>query len=137
MAVLLDTGAVYAFMDRRDRWHERVFAFLSSTDEHLFLPQPVLAEACYLISRNLGTQPERNLLLDVHAGRFELTALTTADVLRAHDLLARYDDLRLGFVDASVAALAERLAITRIATTDRRDFSVIRPSHCDHFELLP
>jgi len=27
--------------------------------------------------------------------------------------------------------------ITRVYTLDRRDFSIIRPSHCDYFELFP
>jgi hypothetical protein len=27
--------------------------------------------------------------------------------------------------------------ITRILTVDRRDFSIVRPRHVEHFELLP
>jgi hypothetical protein len=38
---------------------------------------------------------------------------------------------------ATVVATAERLKITRILTTDRRDFSLVRPRHCSAFELLP
>jgi hypothetical protein len=34
-------------------------------------------------------------------------------------------------------AQAERLNIARIATFDRRDFSVFRPKHCEYLELLP
>jgi predicted nucleic acid-binding protein len=49
-------------------------------------------------------------------------------------LLVTYADLHLGFVDASVVALAERLEITQIATLNHRDF---RPHHVDAFELLP
>jgi predicted nucleic acid-binding protein len=41
-----------------------------------------------------------------------------------------------GFVDATIGATAERLKISRILTTDRRDFPVIRPRHCKAFELL-
>jgi hypothetical protein len=40
-------------------------------------------------------------------------------------------------VDASITAVAERLDITRILTLDQRDFRIIRPRHCDYFELLP
>jgi uncharacterized protein len=45
--------------------------------------------------------------------------------------------LPLGAVDAAVVALSERLAVTTLATIDRRDFSIVRPRHADHFELLP
>jgi predicted nucleic acid-binding protein len=41
------------------------------------------------------------------------------------------------FVDATVVAIAERLKIQRILTTDCRDFSLVRPRHCKEFELLP
>ena len=52
--------------------------------------------------------------------------LTIADYRRTLELLRRYESARLGFVDATVMAVAERLKIQRILTTDRRDFSKVR-----------
>jgi uncharacterized protein len=52
-------------------------------------------------------------------------------------LIRRYADLPLGAVDASVIAIAERLAVTEIATLDRRDFQVVVPRHIKAFTLLP
>ena len=43
----------------------------------------------------------------------------------------------IGFVDASLVAIAERLQIEAIATTDRRHFESIRPKHTRTFRLLP
>jgi hypothetical protein len=60
-----------------------------------------------------------------------------ADWLRIAQLVSRYRGLPLGTVDAPIVAAAERLDIRTIATLDRRDFSVARPSHVDSFELLP
>ncbi len=39
--------------------------------------------------------------------------------------------------DASIVAIAERLGIRRIATFDRRHFTVVRPAHVETFTLLP
>jgi predicted nucleic acid-binding protein len=39
--------------------------------------------------------------------------------------------------DASIIAIAERLDLTTIATLNHRDFAVVRPAHCDGFELIP
>ena len=64
-------------------------------------------------------------------------ALTSADYGRAAELVDGYRDLPLGTVDATVIAVAERLHVTTIATLDRRHFSVVRPDHTTHFELLP
>jgi uncharacterized protein len=61
--------------------------------------------------------------------------LKEADVTRADALMERYPDI--GFVDATVAAIAERLRHERIATTDRRHLGPIRPVHIEAFELVP
>jgi uncharacterized protein len=53
------------------------------------------------------------------------------------DLAERYADLGLGGTDASLVAIAERLGIDRIATFDRRHFTVVRPAHVEAFTLLP
>jgi len=53
------------------------------------------------------------------------------------ELVARYEDLPLGGVDAAVVAIAERLGIAEIATLDRRHFSVVRPRHVPAFVLRP
>jgi len=51
--------------------------------------------------------------------------------------VGRYADFPLGGSDASVIAIAERLSITTIMTTDRRHFAAVRPSHVEAFTLLP
>jgi hypothetical protein len=53
------------------------------------------------------------------------------------ELVNRYSDLNLGLVDASVVTVAERLGIVSLATLNHRDFVVVRPRHCDAFELIP
>jgi predicted nucleic acid-binding protein len=57
--------------------------------------------------------------------------------LRSAELLKQYADAKLDFIDALIAAMAERLNIRRLLTLDRRDFQLIRPRHCAGFELLP
>lgn len=56
---------------------------------------------------------------------------------RVLELVARYGNLRLGTTVASIIAIAERLGVTRIATLDRRRFSVVRARHVEAFTLLP
>ncbi len=63
--------------------------------------------------------------------------MTLSDIGRRADLAERYADLGLGGTDASLVAIAERLGIDRIATFDRRHFSVVRPAHVEIFTLLP
>lgn len=73
---------------------------------------------------------------DLAAGAFTVEPVAAADWLRIAELVARYRDLPLGTVDASVVATAERLGVSEIATVDRH-FTVVRPNHVDAFMLLP
>lgn len=57
--------------------------------------------------------------------------------MRSVQLEHEYESLNLGLVDASVIAACEELNEPKVATLDRRDFSVVRPAHRDHLTLLP
>lgn len=135
--VIVDTGALYALADRNDRWHRRLTSFLESESADLVVPITVLPEACYLIQRHLGPEAERRLVASCASGELAVEPVTTEDFRRAVQFLEIYADARLGFVDSSVAAVAERLRVRQILTTDRRHFSLFRPRHCPAFELLP
>jgi len=53
------------------------------------------------------------------------------------ELVRRYADFPLGAVDASVVAVAERFGVDRVATLDRKHFSVVKPSHAPALTFLP
>ena len=79
----------------------------------------------------------RRFLKELAAGEPRLASIQQADLQRITATLDRYADARLDFTDAAIIVIAERLNVTRILTLDRRDFSIVRPRHCDFFELLP
>lgn len=136
-AVVVDAGPLYALADRDDDWHLRTVRFLETNHEDLIVPASVVPEAAYLLFTHLGPAAERQLVQSVLSGELTVEDLAIADYRRALELLRRYESARIGFVDATVMAVAERLKIQRILTTDRRDFSIVRPRHCKAFELLP
>ncbi len=88
MALVLDTGVLYAAIDRDDRAHHRC--------------------------RDLDDDHER-----------------------VAQILDKYDDQDVGFVDAAVLAITERLGEPKLATLDHRHFAVLRPRHVDALDLLP
>jgi predicted nucleic acid-binding protein len=101
------------------------------------VPTLVIAEVTYLIGSRLDWEAEVRFLGDFAGGNFVLEPVHPADAIRIAELVARYRDLPLGTIDASVVAAAERLGVTAIATTDRRHFAVVRPTHTNAFDLLP
>ena len=136
-SVLVDTGPLYAIADLDDDWHDRTVRFLEANRDDLVVPVSALPEAAYLLAAHLGAAAERQLVQAVLNGELAVEQLISADLRRALELLHQYEKARIGFVDATVIAVAERLKIARILTTDRRDFSLIRPRHCKVFDLLP
>ena len=135
--ILVDTGPLYALADRDDNWHHRTVRFLELSRDELIVPVTVLPEAAYLLAAHLGAQAEQRLVRSIIDGEMEVEELTIPDLRRSLELMRRYEDAEVGFVDATVVAIAERLKLRRILTTDRRDFSLVRPRHCKEFELLP
>jgi len=101
------------------------------------VPQLVITEVAYLIATRLGVSAEVRFIGDLASGTLISEPVRVDDWLRIAELVARYGDLPLGTVDASLVAAAERMDIKAIATLDRRDFAVVRPKHVTAFELLP
>jgi len=137
MATIVDTGFLYALADTRDKYHQPVLRASQNVQELIVLPAIVLPEICYLIGSRMGHPIMRGFMRGVLAGDMRIESLTEADLKRAVDVLDKYADAGVDFVDAAIVALAERLSITRILTTDRRHFQLFRPRHCAAFELLP
>jgi uncharacterized protein len=137
MTALIDTGFLYATIDKADKHHRRVVNFLSDFRDDLILPITVLVELTYLLQARLGHAVMRSFIGELEQSPIRFEPIKKSDLPRIHQLLNQYADMELDFTDASVVAIAERLNILKILTVDQRDFRVIRPLHCDYFEILP
>ncbi|WP_197538264.1 type II toxin-antitoxin system VapC family toxin [Mycobacterium canetti] len=135
--MVVDAGPLYAYVDADDAHHVSSLALLETHPGPLIVPTLVITEVVYLLGTRLGAEPEVRFLGDLADGAFSVEPVAAADWIRIAELVARYRDLPLGTVDASVVTTAERLAIGEIATFDHRHFSVVRPRHADAFTLLP
>jgi predicted nucleic acid-binding protein len=103
----------------------------------LIVPTLVVTEVVYLLGTRLGAETEVRFLGDLADGAFAVEPVAAGDWLRIAELVARYRDLPLGAVDASVVTTAERLGINEVATVDRRHLAIVRPCHIEAFTLLP
>ena len=137
MALILDTGVLYGLLDQGAREHARCRSAVDAFDEGLIVPAPVIPELDYLMRQRQAEAAMLTFLRDVRAGAYWVEDPTSHDLTRVIDLLDRYADLRLGFVDASVLAIVERLNEPKPATLDHRHFSVLRPRHVEALELVP
>ena len=136
MAVLADTGVLVSAADTDEPRHEAC-AELRRHRGELVVAGPVVAETAWFIESRLGPSAEADFLRLITTEELRVVDLGVADYQRCITLIETYADMGLGLVDASIVTVAENLMVTTIATLNERDFRVVRPVHCDAFELIP
>ena len=137
MAYLMDTGFWYASIDKSDEYYKSVIPIARNINEIVILPVPVITETAYLVLRNKGVEELARFSEGISVTKFQLTTPIAEDYIRSAQILRKYNDANIDFVDACIVSMAERLNITKILTVDRRHFSLFRPVHCGSFEILP
>ena len=135
MALIVDTGPLVALLDATDPEHERCRELLDQVGEPRLVPVCVLVEVEYLLRPWPEAFPAP--LAEFEAGALDLLEPPAPWSLRAGELLDRHRDLPVGLVDATVVAATEMLAESKLATLDRRHFTVVRPAHTAALTLLP
>ena len=115
---------------RRPQLHYQLelFTVLHAARHELPAPATVIAEVGYFLAREAGARVESLFPTVLADGDFAPVDLTSADYAQIADLVNTYESLALGTTDAWVVAIAERLGLTDVATLDRRQFTVVRPS---------
>ena len=116
--LLLDTGGWLLALAGRPAYAEAL-----EDSAPLYVPGMVLAEVDYHLRHR--RRDMHRLLQDIEAGAYVFEPPTHADLRRARQIDAKFRDLELGLVGASVVALAERLSVRRVLTIDS-DFAAVR-----------
>jgi predicted nucleic acid-binding protein len=137
VALILDTGPLYASLDRSDDDHRVCRELIEAATEQLIVPAPVLVEVDYWIHQRLHPGVLVAFLSDITDGAYWVEDLLPQDYHRVRELCDRYHDSDIGFVDAAVLAIVERLNEPKLATLDHRHFGLLRPRHVEALTLLP
>jgi uncharacterized protein len=131
--MLCDTSALVALVDEQDKHHQ---AIKTLAQQELIIPTTVLCEVDYFLVKYLGEHVAKRFFENVVANE-TLLYFDSVDLARVNQIRRQYNDLPLGFVDASLIALAERHGVRQILTLDRRHFSAVVPQGLGYLELLP
>ena len=137
MAILLDSSAVLAAADQSDLNHRAALAWFTRVDEPLVIGALSLGELDLLLQRELGLRATFALLKSIGSGAVKVVAPTTADLMRAMELMRETTEYRPRLTDAVLVATAERLGVTRVAIFDRPPIAIFRPKHVRALELEP
>ncbi|MDP2954125.1 MAG: VapC toxin family PIN domain ribonuclease, partial [Chloroflexota bacterium] len=85
MALVLDTGPLYATLDRDDAQYRRCLNLLQHTAEPLVIPAPVLVEVDWLVHTRLHPGVFLALLDDIVAGAYCVEELKPEDYRRIRE----------------------------------------------------
>jgi uncharacterized protein len=132
---LIDTGAILAIVDARDRWHQACLEALQSVRLPLLTTAPVLTETFHLIGKN--TRDVEKMWDFVRSGALSLRPTNDSDLPALQGLMAQYADRPMDFADATLVHLAARESVSLILTVDRDDFETYRLPGRKRFTILP
>jgi predicted nucleic acid-binding protein len=114
--IIVDTGPLVAYFNRRDRWHRWVVDQLSAIAPPLVTCEPVLTEACFLIHR-AGGRPA-DLIRKLAQRHLEIGIDLEDDAESIDSLMRRYADTPMSLADACLVRMTERFPDCRLLTLD-------------------
>jgi predicted nucleic acid-binding protein len=132
---LIDTGAILALLDNKDRWHERCVGAYQSLRVPLATSAAVLTELFYLTDIRLR-QP-RAAWGFLRSGVVTVLPIDSADLPALDELMRRYADRPMDFADATLVHLARRESLTTVFTLDHDDFETYRIDGRRRFRIVP
>jgi predicted nucleic acid-binding protein len=121
--VVIDTGPLVAFLNRRDAGHAWALQTLRGITGPLRTCEAVLSEACFLVRRIAGG-PDAVMEL-VARGIVEVPFRLSDEVAAVRKLMARYASLPMSLADASLVRMTELDPKLTVMTLDD-DFRVYR-----------
>lgn len=132
---LIDTGAILALLDRRDRWHKVCVDAFRQLRLPLLTSEAVLNELFHLVGDS-RTEMEAAWKF-VRSGAVVIATIDHAELSQLHGLMSRYWDCPMDFADATLVYLAKRESLSVILTVDQADFATYRIEGKRQFRVLP
>ena len=136
MQIIIDTSCIVGLVDRSCSKHEEIKKIISEEHNDIIVTSPVIPEACYMLNKKFGSEIEIKFIEEIITANIQIEILKFPDILRVSEILKKYKSLDIGFVDASITAISERLGINKLLTLDNRHFNSIIPLGFDYFEIL-
>lgn len=132
---LADTGALLAYLDRTDPWHQRCRDSFETLRLPLSTSNAVLTELFHL----LGDNPREVELAGafIRSGAVTVLPISDRDLPDIEMLMRKYRDRPMDFADATLVHLAQRESFSTVFTIDHDDFETYRVMGRKRLRVLP
>lgn len=135
MSILIDTGPLYAFFDRRDQWNRWVTERFGELIPPFITCEAVIGETVFLLTRNnipidgLFKSVEREDII------IEPVFTTKTGQNRVRTIINTYQDLPASFADVCLVHMAETTKNSHILTLDNH-FTIYRTAKGKPISLI-
>ena len=123
MNIIVDTGPLVAFLNKRDVYHQWALQRFSELEPPFLTCEPVLSEVCFLL-RNFSDASSKVFgMLDRDLIQIAFSLQRERDAV--HDLMQKYRDLPMSLADACLVRMGEQFSGSTVCTLDS-DFKIYR-----------
>lgn len=132
---LADTGALLAYLDAADRWHERCRLAFSQLRLPLTTSSAVLTELFHLVG---DSRREMDITWKfVRSGALTVAPISDRDLPDIEALMRKYHDRPMDYADATLVHLAGRVSLSTVFTIDYDDFETYRVGGRKRLRIVP
>jgi predicted nucleic acid-binding protein len=132
---LADTGALLAYLDAADLWHERCRLAFGQFRLPLITSTAVLTELFHLVG---DTPREVDITWKfVRSGALSLAPISDRDLPEIESLMSKYHHRPMDYADATLVHLAQRESLSTVFTIDHDDFETYRVGGRKRLRILP
>jgi hypothetical protein len=135
LRALADTGALLAYLDRSDAWHERCRLAFADFRLPLTTSSAVLTELFHLVGESKTEIDAAWRFLS--SGAVTILSIEDQDLPSLDSLMRKYHDRPMDFADATLVHLADREAFSTVFTVDHDDFETYRIGGRKNFRIVP
>jgi predicted nucleic acid-binding protein len=121
--VIVDTGPLVAFINRREKLHDWVINELAIIEPPLLTCEAVIVETCFLL-RNIHGGQEAVLSL-LSTGNILISMRLSEEAIAIEELLKRYKSVPMSLADGCLVRMTELFAGSELLTFDS-DFRIYR-----------
>jgi uncharacterized protein len=131
--VLLDTGPLVAFVNKRENFHQWTLNQWKMVHPPLLTCEAVLTEACFLMQDVYGG--EDAVMGLVSSGNVQIPFHLNDEIERIRELMNRYQNVPMSLADGCLVRMSELIKESCVLTLDS-DFRVYRKNRNEMIELM-
>jgi uncharacterized protein len=132
---LADTGALLAYLDRSDPWHQPCREAIGQFRLPLATSSVVLTELFHLLGDD--AREVDFAWAFIRSGAVTVLPIADRDLPDIEALMRKYRDRPMDFADATLVYLAERESLFTVFTIDHDDFETYRVGGRKRLRILP